>query len=281
MNKIRSMSIVSIVLLSSFIVIDAYSESNIPQWIKKYAFWWSQDDISDQEFVRGLQYLINNDILVVKEDMMSDNKIFQQYFRDDGQTKYSWTDMYGNYGRDIDGNIIYYDIDDDLILKTLDESVPNDIDLNEKLETLFPSPDLADNWVIREDPNFQPYISDIPAKSKHYSDGNSAIRVIIYEFDSPVESRSLYDERVNEIKKNGGYTELEVPVYFHGGKAPSDMFSRDCFGIETVTNGRPNAQIRCISESNNYYVYVAAAESNDDFELANKFIDIVLVKIEK
>ena len=282
MNKIRSMSIVSIVLLSSFIVIDAYSESNIPQWIKKYAFWWSQDDISDQEFVRGLQYLINNDILVVKENMMSDNKIFQQYFRDDGQTKYSWTDKYGNYGRDIDGNIIYYDIDDDLILKTLDESVPNYIDLNEKLETLFPSPDLADNWVIYDDTNFQPVISDIPAKSKIYTtDEKSSLRVIIYEFDSPVESRSLYDERVNEIKKKGGYTELEVPVYFHGGKAPSGMFSRDCFGIETVTSGEPNAQIRCISESNNYYVFVIAKDSNDNFELASKFTDIVLVKIEK
>ena len=74
---------------------------------------------------------------------------------------------------------------------------------------------------------------------------------------------------------------MEVPVYFHGGKAPSGMFSRDCFGIETVTSGEPNAQIRCISESNNYYVFVVAKGSNDNFELVNKFTDIVLVKIEK
>lgn len=284
MNKIRSLCIVSIVLLSSFIVINAYSESNIPEWIKKYAYWWSQDDISDQEFVRGLQYLINNDILIVKENIMPDNEIFQQFFLDDDEkTKYSWMDKYGNYGKDINGNIIYYDIDNNLILKTLDESVPNDIESNEKLETLFPSrTDLADNWIIREDPDFQPEFSDIPAKSKIYTiDEKSGLRVIVYEFDSPVESRSIYDEQVNEIQKRGGYTEFEVPTYFHGGKAPSGMFSRDCFGIETVTDGRPNVQIRCISESNNYYVYVTATGSNDDFELANKFTDIVLVKIEK
>jgi len=278
------MGIVSIVLLSSFIVVNVYSESNIPEWIKKYAYWWSQDDISDQEFVRGLQYLINNDILVVKENMMPDNEIFQQFFRDDyGQTKYSWTDYYGNYGRDIDGNIIYYDIDHNLILNTVDESVSNDIDPNKKLETLFPAKNnLADNWIIREDPDFQPAISDIPANSKIYTiDEKSGLRVIIYEFDSPVESRSIYDEKVNEIKKRGGYTESEVPVYFHGGQPPSGMFSRDCFGIETVTDGKPNAQIRCISESNNYYVYVTATGSNENLELANKFMDIVLVKIEK
>ena len=282
MNKIRSMGIVSIVLLSSFIVINAYSESNIPEWIKKYAYWWSQDDISDQEFVRGLQYLINNDILVVKENMMPDNEIFQQFFLDDdGKIKYSWMDKYGNYGKDINGNIIYYDIDNNLILKTLDESVLNDIDPNEKLETLFPSPDLANDWTISEDTNFQSQFSDIPAKSKIYTNGNSAIRIIIYKFDSPVESRSIYDEKVNEIKKRGGYTELEVPVYFHSGNASSGMFSRDCFGIETVTDGESYAQIRCISESNNYYVFVVAKGSNDNFELVNKFTDIVLVKIEK
>lgn len=59
------------------------------------------------------------------------------------------------------------------------------------------------------------------------------------------------------------------------------MFSRDCFGIETVTGGESNAQIRCISELNNYYVFVIAKGSNDNVELANKFADISIVKIEK
>lgn len=57
-------------------------------------------------------------------------------------------------------------------------------------------------------------------KSKIYTiDEKSGLRVIIYEFDSPIESRSIYDEQVNEIKKRGGYTEFEVPTYFHGVSA--------------------------------------------------------------
>jgi len=37
----------------------------IPEWIKTNAKWWHYDEISEQEFLQGIEYLIENDIIVV------------------------------------------------------------------------------------------------------------------------------------------------------------------------------------------------------------------------
>jgi len=38
-------------------------EKIIPEWIKMNAAWWSQDAISDSDFVRGLEFLIQQGII--------------------------------------------------------------------------------------------------------------------------------------------------------------------------------------------------------------------------
>ncbi len=38
----------------------------IPSWIKTTAGFWAKGQISDQDFVSGLQYLITNGILKIK-----------------------------------------------------------------------------------------------------------------------------------------------------------------------------------------------------------------------
>lgn len=43
------------------------SALNIPVWIKNNAMWWSDGAISDIEFVRGMEYLINQDILEIPQ----------------------------------------------------------------------------------------------------------------------------------------------------------------------------------------------------------------------
>ena len=42
--------------------------SQIPTWIKNNAGWWADDIISDEEFVLGIKFLIENKILQVSED---------------------------------------------------------------------------------------------------------------------------------------------------------------------------------------------------------------------
>jgi hypothetical protein len=39
----------------------------IPLWIKFNANWWSQDEIGDDDFIAGIKYLIENDIIIIPE----------------------------------------------------------------------------------------------------------------------------------------------------------------------------------------------------------------------
>ena len=52
---------------NSFNVIVEFSGILIPEWIKNVAGFWHAGDINDQSFLEGIQYLIQNDILIVPE----------------------------------------------------------------------------------------------------------------------------------------------------------------------------------------------------------------------
>jgi hypothetical protein len=43
----------------------AHIDSSIPSWVKNNAKWWSEDTISEDDFVSGIQYMVNNGILHV------------------------------------------------------------------------------------------------------------------------------------------------------------------------------------------------------------------------
>ncbi len=48
-------------------VVIGAQESVIPQWIKNNAGWWADDTITDSDFITGIQYLIQQGILVVPQ----------------------------------------------------------------------------------------------------------------------------------------------------------------------------------------------------------------------
>ncbi len=41
------------------------SNSAIPQWVKNNAGWWADDIISEDDFISGIEYLVNNGIISV------------------------------------------------------------------------------------------------------------------------------------------------------------------------------------------------------------------------
>jgi hypothetical protein len=43
----------------------------IPSWIKNNAKWWSEGSLGDQDFIKGIQYLIQNDILKIPQTSQS------------------------------------------------------------------------------------------------------------------------------------------------------------------------------------------------------------------
>jgi hypothetical protein len=81
-------SIVLIILFSligSSILIpnsSAQEEPQIPNWVKNVAGWWANNEISEKEFLAGIEYLINNNIILLYFVPCND-KIQSQY----GDTK--------------------------------------------------------------------------------------------------------------------------------------------------------------------------------------------------
>ena len=57
---------------------NSFAESNelIPSWIKSTAKFWVNDQISDQEFLNALQFLVSNGMLTIPE--ANDSKIIQK-----------------------------------------------------------------------------------------------------------------------------------------------------------------------------------------------------------
>ncbi|HXV66888.1 MAG TPA: peptidase [Nitrosopumilaceae archaeon] len=47
----------------------------VPDWIKNNARWWSSDQISDSEFIRGIQHLIDKKIIVIQNSVKSQNAV--------------------------------------------------------------------------------------------------------------------------------------------------------------------------------------------------------------
>ena len=58
-------STVATIFTYSFNVLAQESTYKIPDWIKNNACWWSQDLISDDDFASGIEYLINQGIIIV------------------------------------------------------------------------------------------------------------------------------------------------------------------------------------------------------------------------
>jgi len=78
----------SIVLILSFSLIgsgilvpnSSAQDAQIPNWIKNVAGWWGSGDISENEFVTGIEYLINNNIILL--DFVPCNDAIQSQYGD-------------------------------------------------------------------------------------------------------------------------------------------------------------------------------------------------------
>ena len=80
----------SIVLILSFSLIgsgilvpnSSAQDAQIPGWVKNVAGWWGSGIVSENEFVSGIEYLINNNIILL-DFVPCNDKIQSQY----GDTK--------------------------------------------------------------------------------------------------------------------------------------------------------------------------------------------------
>ena len=74
--------------------------SKIPYWIRENAEWWADGQISDKDFVSGIQYMMENGIIVIEIDGVEGDWLYEingekpghgadmHYLRDGDKTKF-------------------------------------------------------------------------------------------------------------------------------------------------------------------------------------------------
>tara|TARA_Y100000310_G_scaffold338350_1_gene427743 strand:- start:330 stop:1562 length:1233 start_codon:yes stop_codon:yes gene_type:complete len=60
-----SITLLLVFFMLGLVIPNAFAEDIIPSWIKNNAGWWSNDKITENEFLTGIEYLITNDIIVI------------------------------------------------------------------------------------------------------------------------------------------------------------------------------------------------------------------------
>ena len=65
--RLACLSLLVVTMVFSISVSFAEDKTTVPSWIKKMAGLWSQDQVSDQDFLNGLAYLVENDLLYVEK----------------------------------------------------------------------------------------------------------------------------------------------------------------------------------------------------------------------
>lgn len=64
------------------LILQTDTKTTIPSWIKNNAGWWCQKQISDDEFLKGIEYLIKEDIIAIGEKTQgTDQKEVPQWVR--------------------------------------------------------------------------------------------------------------------------------------------------------------------------------------------------------
>ena len=69
--SLRITLLASILILSG-IFAQSVSAQEIPPWVKNNAGWWSEDKIKEDDFVKGIEFLIQNEILKIPQTQISE-----------------------------------------------------------------------------------------------------------------------------------------------------------------------------------------------------------------
>ena len=66
-NSMKYLLLFLMILATVILIPNAFAQepTNIPSWIKNNAGWWASDQIPDSAFLLGIQYLINEGIMVI------------------------------------------------------------------------------------------------------------------------------------------------------------------------------------------------------------------------
>jgi hypothetical protein len=58
-------ALVFVLALSSIDTVQAFAQTSIPQWVRNDAMWWGQGLVSDSEYIKTIQWLVDNGYITV------------------------------------------------------------------------------------------------------------------------------------------------------------------------------------------------------------------------
>ncbi len=85
---VLAIALIGITLYPVFV--SAEEDYNIPDWIKKIAGWWSKGQVGDTDFVNGIKYLIENDIMIIGGELKSTPKTETQTVQKMDEVDLGW-----------------------------------------------------------------------------------------------------------------------------------------------------------------------------------------------
>jgi len=122
----------------------------LPNWLKQIAIWWGEGTVSDDEFVGLIQWMLDNDVVNIKESVDNDNDGYDSDIdcNDNNSTIYPGANDIPNDGidQDCDG----FDAKDVAEDKDFDQyftknTNPSLVDCDDNDQSIFPgAPEIAD-----------------------------------------------------------------------------------------------------------------------------------------
>lgn len=190
----RTMIICVLIVMGLGIVIStsvhaSAQEYSIPSWVKTTAKWWGEGQIGDNDFIKAIQYLIDNKILVVSNSgstsqnslPVTQNTQNIQSMQQVAQNN-TTTSQTQNSGKSIND-----------IMPTRD--------------------DIGTEWVIQaatsNNGNGTDYLSNVSQTfTKTDSGMNTIMGVTVYGFNSASGAQQHYNSKIAALKAQGGYQEV-------------------------------------------------------------------------
>jgi len=147
-------------------------QPHIPSWIKNTAKWWGDGQISDDEFIKAIQWLVTQGIIVIPNNQSTSQTTVPSSSAQQTQT----------------------------VGKSLTDLLPTRDDIG----TLW----IVKNYVIVNG-NGTDYKDKITQEFTKDDGGISTVLAVnIYNYESSAGAQQHYDSRISAIKSQGGYQEI-------------------------------------------------------------------------
>ena len=268
-----------ILVLSGFTMFSLFGvsekTSDIPDWIKNNSKWWSEGKIGDNDFISGIQFLIEKEIIRIDKTT--------KYTNYESLSIPSWiknTAGYWAYDQISDGdfiNALEWLIENGILKIGPSESKQKQDDcvIQSDLESLFPTLEQAgdlyrdDNYLYARHDGSMVFDGKIYKIHRKMYEKGIKIEISLIKFDSCDGALNyLHSEREADLRDG------TIEDFAHNVKNVTE-----CFGEKWPLKYVHTVMIKCVKD-NVYFISSFAREAANDLSSLNKFAQYVVDNFE-